>query len=725
MPRLFSLGCAVLLAISMFAAGRPIDFSAKGVRVHRNADLRPLTTPSRSPRAEIVRAFLAERGRGPAAGSLHLTGENPRGRVTHIKMQQRVAGLRVYGTYVKATLDGEGRLLSLIENTVAPSHVVPGRASAREAIGIAIALHHGGPREASFWHREPSATRIAVPLADGTLHEGWLVETWEEESNILWHTVVAGDGSVVHTELRTASDTYRIFPVHPNHSAQTVMNGPGAGNTESPIGWVTSNTTTGNNVDAYLDRDVNNVPDPNGRPLSVTQKFELTANLTQSPAAGNNPLVGVTNLFYMTNVIHDKLYRHGFTEAAGNFQQNNFGLGGAGNDPVNAEAQDGGSTNNANFATPDDGTRPRMQVFLWTHSTPHRDGTLDSDIPWHEYGHGLTWRMIGNMNGALAGAVDEGMGDTLAIYYSRNDTIGEYSRNNAGGIRRFPYTNYPNTYSDVGSGVHPDGEIYAAAMWKLLELWEAAGHTQDELFDYVIEGMNFTPSRPAFEDMRDGILAAVPTAAQDCIVWKAFAHYGVGVGANGEELPLTITESFSIPTSCQPNTPPVVTIQSPAHNASFVQGTRVTFTGTAMDAHDGPISSSIVWSASLHGPLGTGASVWTDTLSAGTHTILARATDSGGLSDSSSISIHIVTPTTPIFLSVTGRVVNGASIADLTWSRATATQVDVYRDGVRITVTPNDGAHSDLIGRESGTFNYRICNAGTATCSNIASVTFE
>jgi extracellular elastinolytic metalloproteinase len=30
-----------------------------------------------------------------------------------------------------------------------------------------------------------------------------------------------------------------------------------------------------------------------------------------------------------------------------------------------------------------------------------RDGDLDSDIVWHEYGHGLTWRMIGRMEGPL------------------------------------------------------------------------------------------------------------------------------------------------------------------------------------------------------------------------------------------------------------------------------------------------------------------------------------
>ena len=74
----------------------------------------------------------------------------------------------------------------------------------------------------------------------------------------------------------------------------------------------------------------------------------------------------MSNLYFTNNRIHDILYRYGFDEAAGNFQVNNYGNGGLGNDAVNAEAQDGGGTNNANFATPPDGQEPRMQMYVWT-----------------------------------------------------------------------------------------------------------------------------------------------------------------------------------------------------------------------------------------------------------------------------------------------------------------------------------------------------------------------
>ena len=67
----------------------------------------------------------------------------------------------------------------------------------------------------------------------------------------------------------------------------------------------------------------------------------------------------------MNNIMHDFSFHYGFDEAAGNFQFSNYSGDGIGGDYVNAEAQDGSGTNNANFATPPDGTNPRMQMFRW------------------------------------------------------------------------------------------------------------------------------------------------------------------------------------------------------------------------------------------------------------------------------------------------------------------------------------------------------------------------
>jgi hypothetical protein len=78
----------------------------------------------------------------------------------------------------------------------------------------------------------------------------------------------------------------------------------------------------------------------------ATRNFNYPFSINDDPF--NNQNASITNLFYINNKIHDIFYMFGFTPAARNFQNTNFGLGG-GNDYVQAEAQDGGGTNNANF----------------------------------------------------------------------------------------------------------------------------------------------------------------------------------------------------------------------------------------------------------------------------------------------------------------------------------------------------------------------------------------
>src|SRR6185503_19040869 len=76
-------------------------------------------------------------------------------------------------------------------------------------------------------------------------------------------------------------------------------------------------------------------------------------------------------------------------------------------------------------------------------------------------------------------------------------------------------------------------------------------------------------------------------------------------------------------------------------------------------------------------------------------------------------------------LSARGYKVKGRQQADLSWSGLDATQTDVYRNNVRVTTTSNGGSYTDAIGsRGSGTYTYRVCEAGTSNCSNIVTVSF-
>jgi extracellular elastinolytic metalloproteinase len=755
---LFSLPA---LAAPLHGQDLPRDFSARAARIERAAPGRPLTPPSSAAPQDIVREYIRGRHAAATMQSLVVTRDAADASAHHLAFEQEVAGLRVHGAYLRASLSARGELLTVIDQLVPVPALVPERVGARDALASVLRRYYpqaavpaavrSSDNETVFaasplFPDPPTATRIAVPMANGALHVGYVVETWDRD-NILRHTVVGGDGRVLIEELRTNTDKYNVFANHPVVTGQQVVEGPGAGNGQSCYGWVTGNTTIGNNVDAYLDRDNNNAPDANGRPISVKSgqdaEFLAAADLGAAPTTTINQQVAVTNLFYLNNVIHDKLYRHGFTEAFGNFQTNNCAPGGKANDPVNAEAQDGGGTNNANFATPADGSRPRMQMYLWNLSTPHRDGDLDSDIVYHEYGHGLTWRMVGGMSGPLAGAIGEGMSDVLAIYLNDNDVVGEYSYNNPKGIRRYRYTDYPLRYGDVkGSSVHNDGEIYAAAMWKLRSEWSSKNVAdEDRLFDYVVGGMKYTPSRPAYEHMRDGILSAIAAdaarpAGASCAVWTAFAQFGIGEGAEGKEscriftCSVTIKQSFVVPaTACstgqQENTAPVVTISSPANGASFLTTDSITFAASVTD-EDSNLAGSLSWISNLSGSIGSGATFPTS-LAAGTHTITASVTDSGGLSGSSSIAITVTAPqSSGITLSVRAYKVKGVQTADLTWSGATGTNVDVYRTGQILTETANDGNEIDSIGAKGGgSYTYRVCEAGsTTTCSNEAVATF-
>lgn len=169
---------------------------------------------------------------------------------------------------------------------------------------------------------------------------------------------------------------YNVFPLpieSPSHGNRSLVSGV-ENATASPFGWHDTNGTTGeeytitrgNNVYAYEDVvDSDNPgfsPDGGG---SLSFDFPFNGN----SAASTYQSAAVTNLFYMNNMMHDTWYLYGFDEASGNFQSNNYGNGGQAGDYVLAEAQDGGGTNNANFATPTDGDNPRMQMYLWSSSS--------------------------------------------------------------------------------------------------------------------------------------------------------------------------------------------------------------------------------------------------------------------------------------------------------------------------------------------------------------------
>lgn len=414
--------------------------------------------------------------------------------------------------------------------------------------------------------------------------------------------------------------------------------------TASPNGWIDDcpggvcgadqTQTIGNNVVACMDAKVSapagnaNVCDTdnafkldgNGRPTGNpdenlrnrdflgTSPRDFETNFSPPPQGGNpesgqtatgNGSSGtaaidqfrrgaVTQLFYTTNWFHDQLFALGFDPAAGNFQNNNFGGGGSGNDRVLADAQDGSGTNNANFATPNDGVSGRMQMFIFTGPTVDRDGGLDAEIVIHELTHGVSNRLIGNAAGLqwdIGGSMGEGWSDFYALSLLNNTNADDPNANYATGayatyklaglldnyvygIRRFPYSTVntvnPLTWGDLDqttantSGgivpnplgfefggaleVHNGGEIWANSLWEVRSriIADPAGANGDvptgnqTTLQIVTDAMKLTPLNPSFIQARDALIDAdciTNACANEASIWAGFADRGLGFGA--------------------------------------------------------------------------------------------------------------------------------------------------------------------------------------------------
>jgi hypothetical protein len=170
---------------------------------------------------------------------------------------------------------------------------------------------------------------------------------------------------IAHSLLLWDNASYNVFKLPteaPTYGNRSIVVNPWI-SSASPEGWHSDGTnhytiTRGNNAYAYVETDT--LYSPNG---GILRNFDYPFNFNGN--ATNNRDASITNLFYTTNKAHDIFYQLGFTESARNFQQNNFGNGGLGNDFVIAEAQSNG-LNDAYFESAPDGTSPSMSMFLWS-----------------------------------------------------------------------------------------------------------------------------------------------------------------------------------------------------------------------------------------------------------------------------------------------------------------------------------------------------------------------
>ncbi|KAH7304728.1 Fungalysin metallopeptidase-domain-containing protein [Stachybotrys elegans] len=426
--------------------------------------------------------------------------------------------------------------------------------------------------------RDPVASLVYLNSGKGQLHLVWKVETV-----ISFHWLVTYIDAVtdrIHVVIDNSHRaSYKVYPLgvnDPEDGDRIVVEDPWL-LSASPFTWTSDGytnytTTEGNNVVSLHDYTGNGFVAEN---CYRTDSPDLIFQYPYS-ACTLNPAdyldASITQLFYTANIYHDLLYQLGFNEEAGNFQANNNGRGGLGNDKIIISAQDSWFMNNAVYFDAPDGESPFILMLLWDLATTVvRDCAFDTGVALHEYTHGLSLRLTGGPQnfGCLstleAGGMGEGWSDFMptVIRLKENDTrktnygVGDWVTGLPDGIRDFAYsTNMetnPLTYSDLRNStwVHDIGTVWATilyeATWNLIDKhgkndamfpdFDEAGVATDGKFlamQLVMDGMALQPCDPTFVSARDAILDAdrvLTNGSNHCELWTAFAKRGLGAGA--------------------------------------------------------------------------------------------------------------------------------------------------------------------------------------------------
>ncbi|MEO7673807.1 MAG: M36 family metallopeptidase [Pyrinomonadaceae bacterium] len=557
---------------------------------------------------------------------LHSDYKNPEGNLSFVEYNQEINGIPVFRGEVKAAFTKDGEIVRVINNFAPgldydslPVNFNEPEAAVRAAAGSINREVQPGDLSRNAERSNDlktvygdgdwptTAEKMYFPTEPGVAVAAWRVLIWGPEGSF-YLVVDANSGSLLFrknmTEDQTQSATYDVY-TNPNNMinvadspapvAPTIYD-PALGTQGLPLfrtnvvrigneapytfnnnGWITdtAETTDGNAVESGLDLGAPDAVDAGSQAFGAPfRTFSSNWNPPPGiPDPGDAPSTesarrgAVIQQFYIMNWYHDELYRLGFTEAARNFQTNNFGRGGIGNDRISAEGQDASGLNNANFGTGPDGARGKMQMFIFNGPLPNRDGSTDAEIMIHEATHGTSNRLHGNAGG-LASTQARAMGEGWSDFYAHcllsepSDPIaGTYSisgyvllqgfgvigtRNYFYGIRRFPKAIMsatggpqnrpfnPLTFADIdgiqantsngafsamtgphisGSAdqVHAAGEIWSSALWEVrarmvTRLGWAVGNRR--VLQLVTDAMKISPLNPDFLQARDAIISA-------------------------------------------------------------------------------------------------------------------------------------------------------------------------------------------------------------------------
>ncbi|KAG8747474.1 hypothetical protein FRC12_014057 [Ceratobasidium sp. 428] len=507
---------------------------------------------------------------GVESGSLTWLSGNSFDGISYQYFNQAINGIPVANAVANVAMKGD-KVMSYGASFVKPRNV--GSSSPLISVETAIAKaasalggqYNGWPTELKYVYTDMGDLILAHVVQIQNKHSG----EWKQAY------MSADKGNLVNVVDFVADHSYRVVPLQYQAPPQEYMlvsepedllaspkTWHGTGNSETT-------DTSGNNVISYKGVPMKAIQPLGTSPQSSpNNNYDYPQDPSKEPDADPNVNAARVNAFY---------YRYGFNEAAFNFQNDNFGKGGKGNDRVQISVQDASGTNNANFATPPDGQPGQMRMYTWTYTIPRRDGAMENDIVTHEYTHGISNRATGGGSGSClqtteAGGMGEGWSDAMAdITEAKTNpladyTLGEYvyTKN----IRTRPYSTDKNvngyTYSTVATQneVHNIGEVWANILHCILgalvekyglsnsaELHDPAQqHGNNILLKLTIAGFKLQPCNPTFLSARDAIIQADANhygGANKCLLWGVFASRGLGTGA------ANYVNNMDVPSECK------------------------------------------------------------------------------------------------------------------------------------------------------------------------------
>ena len=265
-----------------------------------------------------------------------------------------------------------------------------------------------------------------------------------------------------------------------------------------------------------------------------------------------------------------------------------------------------------------------VRVGLADYSRTPVDGSFDNGVVAHEYGHGISNRLVGGPSANACLLNEEQMGEGWSDFFLLASTprsaypaadgreqrsVGTYAVSGKSGSRGFRSQYYSTdlavndlTYDDVITAAVPHGvgEVWAATLWDIYwAMVDAYGFDPDLIngtggnnraVRLVMEGMKYTRCSPGLLDGRDGLLVAdrlEHRGADACLLWEVFRRRGLGFSAEqGEGTRRNDNrEAFDGNPSCDPT----LKLKKSAGRLSVRPGDSVAFTLTLRNDKAAPL----------------------------------------------------------------------------------------------------------------------------------------